>query len=113
MADLDIVIVNWNAGHKLFECLDSILHSNMDESFCLAKCIVVDNASTDDSLAQIKQIDLLLQLIVNSNNIGFGSASNQGARRGKSEYILFLNPDVRLFPDSLSRSLSFLEADEL
>ena len=109
MADLDIVIVNWNAGHKLFECLKSIQHSNASEAFCLAKCIVVDNASTDDSLEKIKEIDLPLELIVNAENKGFGSASNQGARRGMSEYILFLNPDVRLFPDSLSKSFSFLE----
>jgi hypothetical protein len=110
MVDLDIVIVNWNAGNKLFECLDSIRHSNIDAPFCLATCIVVDNASTDDSLEKIKEIELPLELIVNSENKGFGSASNQGARGGNSEYVLFLNPDVRLFPDSLSRSLSFLEA---
>jgi N-acetylglucosaminyl-diphospho-decaprenol L-rhamnosyltransferase len=110
MADLDIVIVNWNAGNKLFECLDSIQQSKIDESFCLAKCIVVDNASTDDSLGKIKGIELPLELIVNSENKGFGFASNQGARRGKSEYILFLNPDVRVFADSLAKSLSFLES---
>jgi N-acetylglucosaminyl-diphospho-decaprenol L-rhamnosyltransferase len=110
MADLDIVIVNWNAGNKLFECLDSIHHSKIDTSVCLAKCIVVDNASTDGSLEKIKGMDLPLELIVNSENKGFGFASNQGAGRGNSEYILFLNPDVRLFADSLAKSLSFLES---
>ncbi len=46
--------------------------------------------------------------------MGFGFASNQGAKCGNGKYILFLNPDVRLFPDSLSKSISFLEShDEL
>jgi len=112
MADLDIVIVNWNAGKKLVECLDSIRHSNADPLYQLAKCIVVDNASTDDSLSNIKDMDLPLLLIVNSKNKGFGFASNQGAKCGRGDYILFLNPDVRLFPDSLSKSLSFMDADD-
>jgi N-acetylglucosaminyl-diphospho-decaprenol L-rhamnosyltransferase len=110
MTDLDIVIVNWNAGNKLFACLDSIQHSNVKGTFCLAKCLVVDNASTDGSLNKIRDMNLPLELIVNSENKGFGFASNQGAKRGNSPHILFLNPDIKLFPDSLSRSLSFLEA---
>lgn len=114
MADLDIVIVNWNGGNKLFECLGSIQHADTDTSFQLAKCIVVDNASTDGSVDLIRDMDLPLELILNTENKGFGFASNQGARCGDSKYILFLNPDVKLFPDSLSKSISFLEShDEL
>jgi GT2 family glycosyltransferase len=59
-------------------------------------------------LEKISGMDLPLELIVNSENKGFGSASNEGAKRGNSKYILFLNPDVRLFADTLSKSLSFL-----
>jgi hypothetical protein len=110
MADLDIVIVNWNGGNKLFECLDSIQHATADPSFRLGKCIVVDNASTDGSVEQVKATDLLLELILNTENKGFGFASNQGSKCGNSKYILFLNPDVRLFPDSLSKSIAFLES---
>jgi len=111
MPDLDIVIVNWNAGNKLFECLDSIQRSNPDHSFHLAKCIVVDNASTDGSVELIRKMALPLELIVNTNNKGFGAASNQGARCGNSKYILFLNPDVQLFSDSLSGSIAYLESE--
>jgi N-acetylglucosaminyl-diphospho-decaprenol L-rhamnosyltransferase len=110
MADLDIVIVNWNAGNKLLECLGSVQHAHTDPSFRLAKCIVVDNASTDGSVELIKGTDLPLELILNAENKGFGFASNQGAKCGNSKYILFLNPDVRLFPDSLSKSISFMES---
>ena len=110
MADLDIVVVNWNAGNKLLECLDSIQHSNVDAAVQLAKCIVVDNASSDGSIDLIRDMDLPLKLITNTENKGFGFASNQGAKCGNSEYILFLNPDVQLFPDSLSNSISFMES---
>ena len=109
MTNLDIVIVNWNAGSKLYECLESIRHSRSGPSFHLAKCIVVDNASTDNSLDQIRDVDLPLELILNTENQGFGFACNQGARPGSSEYLLFLNPDVRLFADSLSGSVAFME----
>lgn len=111
MADLDIVVVNWNAGNKLWECLDSIRHSNHNPSVHLANCIVVDNASTDGSVDLIRDLDLPLKLILNTENRGFGFASNQGAKCVSSKYILFLNPDVRLFPDSLEKSVSFMESD--
>src|SRR5215213_4828567 len=104
MADLDIVIVNWHVGNKLFECLDSIRGSNVDSSFCLVKCIVVANASRDGSLENIKDMGLPIYLILNTEKKGFGFASNQGAKNANSQYSVFLNPDVRLFPDSLSKS---------
>jgi N-acetylglucosaminyl-diphospho-decaprenol L-rhamnosyltransferase len=111
MADLDIVVVNWNAGNKLLECLDSIRHSNINVSVHLAQCVVVDNASTDGSVDLIREIDLPLKLILNTENKGFGFASNQGAKCVSSKYILFLNPDVRLFPDTIAKSVAFMESD--
>jgi GT2 family glycosyltransferase len=48
-------------------------------------------------------------MIRNHENKGFAYACNQGAKVGRSEYILFLNPDFRLFPDSLEKTLRFLE----
>jgi GT2 family glycosyltransferase len=76
----------------------------------LAQCIVVDNASNDGSVEFITGIDLPLKLIINTQNKGFGFACNQGSKWGTSEYILFLNPDVTLFSDSLSIPISFLES---
>jgi GT2 family glycosyltransferase len=71
---------------------------------------VVDNASIDGSVELIRDMDLPLELILNKENKGFGFASNQGAKCGKSKYILFLNPDVRLFPESLSEAVSFMDS---
>jgi N-acetylglucosaminyl-diphospho-decaprenol L-rhamnosyltransferase len=109
MLKLDVVIVNWNAGNQLRDCLQSIKVACSESVYQVSKCVVVDNASTDGSTDSLEGISLPLILIKNTENKGFGSASNQGAAVGNSEYILFLNPDVRLYKDSLTTSLLFLE----
>ena len=108
LPSLNIIIVNWNSSHQLYECLDSIVSTKRDK-FRLNSVIVVDNASTDRSLDGIDVLDLPLNTIVNSTNKGFGFACNQGAASSKSDYLLFLNPDTRLFEDALDRSVDFME----
>ena len=109
MVSLDIVIVNWNAGDQLVACLRSIQGLIPDSIFQISRCIVVDNASSDGSADKLDDFSFNLTVIRNSENRGFGSACNQGARIGEGEYILFLNPDIRLLPDSLTKALLFLE----
>lgn len=108
---IDIVIVNWNAGGRLRGCLQSIAEAD-SSGFKLDNVIVVDNASSDGSTQNLENINLPLQVIRNSKNIGFAGACNQGAENSKTDYLLFLNPDTRLFPDSLSIPLSFMELAE-
>ncbi len=109
MIDLDIVIVNWNTGLLLLDCLRSIVPAITTPDLHLGQCIVVDNASQDGSADGLESLPLPLTLIKNHENKGFAYACNQGANLGKSEYILFLNPDFRLFPDSLVKALSFMD----
>lgn len=105
---LDIVIVNWNSGRQLYNCLKSI---EKNESFeqIVHKIIIVDNASTDDSLAGIETLKLPLYVVRNVENKGYAYACNQGANLGQADYILFLNPDMELFQNSLIEPVSFLE----
>ncbi|SEE93944.1 hypothetical protein SAMN05444161_7983 [Rhizobiales bacterium GAS191] len=108
---LDLVIVNWNSGAHLSACLEAIAASPEDVSR-LGKLIIVDNASTDGSAALDGFTKLLpLTIIQNSDNRGFAAACNQGAARGDAPVILFLNPDVRIRPGALARSLDYLGAD--
>ncbi len=109
MIDFDIVIVNWNTGSQLQDCLQSILPACSAPILQLRQCIVVDNASSDGSADGLEGLPLPLVMIKNHENKGFSYACNQGAKAGESKYILFLNPDFRLFPNSLVKALRFLE----
>jgi hypothetical protein len=105
---LDIVIVNWNTGKQLAECIASIKESRVN-CFNLNNCIVVDNCSSDDSTLGIENIGIPLDLIKNTLNEGFAKACNRGANGSSADYLLFLNPDTRLFDRSLEKSIAFME----
>jgi len=109
---VSIVIVNWNAGNQLIDAVCSIAqnHANL-----VASVVIVDNASTDDSLAQVEALynwPFQVQIIRNSENRGFAAACNQGATVDKSEYLLFLNPDTRLFNGSLTKPINLMGQSE-
>jgi N-acetylglucosaminyl-diphospho-decaprenol L-rhamnosyltransferase len=108
MVSLDIVIVNWNAGPQLAGCLNSIAATDRS-SFWLQRVVVVDNASTDGSVDHCSIPGLPVVVIKNDKNLGFARACNQGASGTRADYLLFLNPDTLLFPDSLSIPLRFME----
>ena len=105
---LDIVVVNWNAGPQLRGCVDSIAEART-ERFTLERVVVVDNASRDGSAEALTGAAVPLSLIRNTVNRGFAAACNQGAAGSRSDYLLFLNPDTRLFYDSLDVPVAFLE----
>ena len=77
-ADVDVVVVNWNTGDYLGECLRSV-HETVPAPL-LGKVVVVDNASTDDSLDRAQQWlrRPASVLVRNEVNRGFGAACNQG-----------------------------------
>jgi N-acetylglucosaminyl-diphospho-decaprenol L-rhamnosyltransferase len=106
---LDIIIVNWNAGRYLGTCLDDIRATSYD-GFDLKRVVVVDNASSDGSADNLHFPDMPLSIVRNSKNRGFAAACNQGARGSVAQYLLFLNPDVRLGAGSLRAPVQFMEA---
>lgn len=108
---LDIVIVNWNAGALLQRCLDSIAAAGAD-GLVLNRVVVVDNASSDTSLAALAQPKPPFTVIRNTVNAGFAAACNRGASGSNADYLLFLNPDVILDPDSLEGAVAFMEAKD-
>lgn len=103
-ASVAIVIVNWNSGRLLRECLESVRN---DASESLVQIIVVDNDSSDSSLTGLPD-DSRLSIVRSNENVGFGRACNLGARQSSSEFILFLNPDCTIqtgLIDSISKTL--------
>ncbi|WP_456416856.1 glycosyltransferase family 2 protein [Thiolapillus sp.] len=100
------VIVNFNSGELLLECLAAVYASTLP-----VEVILVDNASTDGSAARARKAFPQLHLIQNTSNSGFAAAANQGLRAAGSEYLLLLNPDCILQPDTLEAMLKSLEDD--
>lgn len=104
----DLVIVNWNAGPQLRACVDSVLEHDEGR---VKRIIVVDNASSDRSADNIDGLPRV-HVIRARENLGFAAACNLGAAAGDAPYVLFLNPDTRLFMHSLSAPLAFMEQRE-
>lgn len=102
----DVVIVNYNAGKLLANCVLSVFAAGA------ARAIVVDNHSADGSLEDLGNTVKNDGLVVihNDENLGFAAACNIGALASTSPHVLFLNPDSVLAPDALSRMIEVLEA---
>ena len=103
---IDIVIVNWNSGSYLRDCLLALNHAADVDRWNL---IVVDNASTDHSAVGLRVDRAQPRFIRNADNRGFAKASNQGAREGSAPYLLFLNPDVRVAADTVKTAVAVLD----
>ena len=102
---LSIVIVNYNVRYFLEHCLYSVQAAI---GTLQAEVIVVDNNSTDGSLAYLQPLFPWANWIVNTQNTGFGVANNQAVSIARGEYILFLNPDTLLPEDCLEKCLAFM-----
>jgi len=110
MHSFDIVIVNWNSGLQLKECIESIYQA--ERSNCnLNKIIIVDNASSDNSLGLLTENESLI-IVQNDKNLGFGKACNQGAAFSRSEFILFLNPDMLIFQDTFTNLFDYINKND-
>jgi N-acetylglucosaminyl-diphospho-decaprenol L-rhamnosyltransferase len=110
MGSVHAVIVNWNAGRQLADCLDSFAAVRGDD-VSLAEITVVDNASDDQSADALSRYaaSLPMRVVRNVENRGFAAACNQGAAGSTADFLLFLNPDTRLGLGCLERPVKFLE----
>jgi hypothetical protein len=108
MLTLGIVIVNWNAGPSLIECLRSIFAARQT-CFTLSGVVVVDNASELRPLSSSILETPQLTIVRNAVNRGFAAACNQGAAFLRTDLLLFLNPDASVKPDTLDKATSLME----
>jgi N-acetylglucosaminyl-diphospho-decaprenol L-rhamnosyltransferase len=106
---IHVIIVNWNSGNQLVECLESFA-AVVDDAASLTSVTVIDNASADGSLDAAARLEatLPLSIIRNRENRGFAAASNQGAAGSTADFLLFLNPDTRLTPGCFEAPARFL-----
>lgn len=105
---ISVVMVNFNAGALLADNVRRALASRLEAPL---EVIVVDNASTDDSLAALQPLlGERVKLRANDRNLGFAVACNQGARLAVGAHVLFLNPDCAVAPEAIATALAALEA---
>jgi N-acetylglucosaminyl-diphospho-decaprenol L-rhamnosyltransferase len=104
--DLSIVVVNYNTGHLLDRLFSSLAAA---QGLIKLQTILVDNASRDDSVNIIVDRYPSVELIKNEINVGFGRANNQAIPRIRGRYVLLLNTDAFVSPDTLVKTVSFME----
>ena len=107
MTDLSIIIVTYNPGPILFDCLSSLPDGAGTLDY---EVLVVDNNSTDGVPHAAAEQHPKMRFIFNRDNRGFAGANNQGLELVQGRYLLLLNPDVIVEPVSLQALVEFLEA---
>lgn len=104
---LSIIIVNYNVKHYLEQCLLSV------EKALIGVCgevFVVDNSSTDGSVAYLRDRFPWVRYMENKDNVGFSRANNQAIREARGEYVLLLNPDTFLSESTLRECIDFMDS---
>ena len=99
---VSIVILNYNAGNLLLDCIESIFKTRYDNF----EVIVVDNASKDNSHKKCKEKFSKIHLIENKENLGYCQGNNVGIKQAKGGFIVILNPDTIVEPEWLHELLS-------
>jgi hypothetical protein len=103
---ISVVVVNYNAGPLLIECVRTALSQT-------SEILVVDNASSDSSIndcASIFDGEPRVKILRNESNLGFAAACNIGFAQASGDYVLFLNPDCRLEENAGAELLHALQA---
>ena len=103
MLKLSIVILSFNVKDKLQGCLESLpQHSDWE-------IIVPDNGSDDGSLDMVRKDFPQIKIIDNKANIGFAAGNNIGIKKSTGKFVLLLNPDTVVYPNSIEAVLDYME----
>ena len=102
--DVSVIIVSYNTAAATVECLKSVEAAKGSK-----KIVVVDNASTDQSAHNIRQLFPDIQLMVNERNRGFAAANNQALPLCRGRCIIYLNPDTIVKPDAIGKAVAFMD----
>lgn len=103
-----IIIITYNSSQFIVSCLQA-LQANTDYPH---EIIVLDNASTDNTVQLIQELFTAVQLQVNEANIGFAAANNRAAQLATGEYLTFLNPDTIVKKNWLQPLIEVINTDK-
>jgi len=107
MRDLSVSIVSYNTRELLRECLASVRRETQSLSF---EIVVVDNASSDGSVAMLRSDFPDIELIANVENVGFAAAHNQVLAQSTGRYFLLLNPDTVILDGCIDKLVRFMDS---
>lgn len=105
---ISVILVSYNTAKMSIDALDSLFASKGDFEL---EVFIIDNASKDNSVALITEKYPNITLIKNAENVGFGRANNQALSLLKGDYVLLLNTDAFVEPDTLQKSMAYMESN--
>ncbi len=106
MKTLGICIVIRESKEEILACLDSVYQQTPNLDFDI---VVVDNASTDGALDEIRARFPSVQTLRNEANLGYSRAVNQGLKMLNARYYLLLNPDALIMESAIEKMIRFME----
>ncbi len=99
---VSIIILNYNAGELLLNCVDSLKKS----TYTNLEILIVDNISSDNSQKKCKEKFPDIKLIQNNENLGYCGGNNVGINEAKGKFIVILNPDTIIEPNCIDELIS-------
>jgi len=99
---VSVIVLNYNAGELLLNCVDSLKKS----TYTNLEILVVDNISSDNSQKKCKEKFPEIKLIQNNENLGYCGGNNVGIKEAKGKFIVILNPDTIVEPNCISELVS-------
>jgi GT2 family glycosyltransferase len=106
MNKITFIIVTWNSEKTITPCLESVFKSKS----LIEEVIVVDNASVDRTVAEIKKFKQV-KIIENKNNTGFAAGCNRGIKEATGNLICLLNPDAEI-KDNFQDMVEYLQENK-
>jgi GT2 family glycosyltransferase len=102
---LSIIVISYNTCKYTLNCIKSIYEATTDQLF---EIILVDNASTDDTVRSVKRDFPEVQIIVNEKNLGYSAAVNVGAKTADGNFLILSNNDVIYHYNSINNLITGL-----
>jgi N-acetylglucosaminyl-diphospho-decaprenol L-rhamnosyltransferase len=106
---LSVIVVTYNSEAEISACLRSLLP---EVEGIRHEILVVDNNSSDRTVADVRRLFPGVTLLVNQENAGFPRANNQAIVRSTGDHVLLLNPDTIVPPEAIRTLMTRLDAEE-
>ena len=104
--EISIIILSYKMKRLVKNCIKAILASNINVPY---EIIVVDNDSQDGIKPFMQEHYPEVQVLESGRNLGMGGGNNIGIKAARGKYLLVMNPDIFVFPDSIQTMYDYLK----